>query len=183
MRENFVIEEGELYPAPEKETSTPQTTLIEKEIAIPAELSPLDALIFLVRIADRAENLSREGLWKVQQDGSWSDRFSSWGEFVESPAGLNKSQSWASKHTNIHEHYTLKGGIAPENLEGIATESLYLAKDLPGTIEEQVAMAKTLSRKELKDTKVDGGHEHTEAIRIWKCCNMRIYDEPETNQA
>lgn len=153
------------------------TTRTIDPVRVPDGLSTVDALIYLVRISDRAENLTREGLWKVQQDGSWSDRFSSWGEFVESPAGLNKSQTWASKHTSIHEHYTLKGGLSPEKLEGIATESLYIAKDLPGTVEEQMSMARTLSRKELRDTKVDGGHEHTEAVRIWKCCGARIYDE------
>lgn len=161
---------------------TPVQELVET-ISVPAGMGEVDALIYLVRIADRAENLTREGLWKVQQEGLWEDRYSSWGEFVESPAGLNKSQTWASKHINIHEHYTLKGGISPEKLEGVATESLYIAKELPGTVEEQVAMARTLSRKELRDTKVDGGHEHTEAVRIWKCCGMRINEEENTDHA
>lgn len=147
-----------------------------QEITVPQNLSEIDALIYLVRISDKAENLTRAGLYKVSQDKLWEDRFSSWAEFVESADGLNKSQSWASKHLAIHEYYTLEGGLSPEQLEGSATESLYLARELPGTPEEKVAMARTLSRREIKQTKNENeGHEHQgETYSVWKCCGMRV---------
>lgn len=148
-------------------------------IQVPEELSDIDRLIYLVRISDRAENLTREGLWKIHEEGSWGERFSSWAEFVESPDGLNKSQSWASKHLAIHKHYTLTAGLSPEKLEGAATESLYLAKELPGTPEEQLAMARTLSRRELKETLGDGtNHAHEPETITWcKTCHIRIHDD------
>jgi hypothetical protein len=145
------------------------------EISIPQGLSDLDKLIYLVRISDKADSLTREGLYKVFTEGSWSNRFSSWSEFVQSPDGLNKSESWASKHIATYRHFVLEAGIEPEQLEGVATESLYLARTLPGTPEEQLAMASTLTRRELKETSNEStGHVHSgETVTIYKCCGMR----------
>ena len=145
------------------------------DITVPTGLSDIDKLIYLVRVSDKAENLTREGLYKVHQEGSWQGRFSSWGEFVESPYGLNKSQGWASKHLTIHKHYSLKGGLSSEALEGIATESLYLAASTNGTPEQQVEKARTLSRRALKESREDDGHVHSgEIVSIHKCCGLRI---------
>lgn len=146
------------------------------ELTVPQGLNEVDALIYLARIGDKVENLTREGLWKVSQDKLWEGRFSSWAEFVESAEGLNKSQGWASKHIAIHEFYTLEGGLLPEQLEGAATESLYMARALPGSPEEKVAMARSLSRRELKETKNEHeNHVHSgETYSVHRCCGMRV---------
>lgn len=146
------------------------TSLIE----VPAELSDVDKLIYLVRLSDKADSLTREGLYKVFEEKSWESKFSSWGEFVSSPDGLNKSESWASKRLGVHEHYTIEGGVSQDKLIGIPNESLYLAKFVKGTVEEQLAIANTLNRAEIKEARIDGGHIHgEETVEIYKCCGMR----------
>ncbi len=148
------------------------------EIVVPSELSDVDALIYLVRISDKADALTREGLYKVFTEGTWEGRFSSWGEFVESAGGLNKSQGWASKHLAIHKHYILEGGLSPEKLEGAATESLYMARTLPGTPEEQVSISRTLTRREIKETRQESdGHVHIpKTLTICEECGIRLPD-------
>lgn len=70
-----------------------------------------------------------------------------WAEVCED---LDISQGFASKLTSSYTHYVLEGGIAPERLEGIDNEKLYLASKTEGSTEEQLARASTLTRGELK---------------------------------
>lgn len=150
------------------------------DITIPQELSDVDKLIYLVRVSDKADSLTREGLYKVFTEEGWKGRFSSWGEFVSSPDGLNKSEGWASKHLNVYRHYTLEGGISQEKLSGIPTESLYLARTIPGSYEKQVQNAKSLSRQALKQKKNDEEAEMHEPKWVTYCsvCGLSQTNHP-----
>ncbi len=97
--------------------------------------------------------VAMQRLYKVHESNAWEGVCSSWSEYVESELGI--SQSFASKLLSVNQHYLVEGGYSPENIAGIDYEKLNMARTLPGTVEEQVAMARTLSRKELKETKND----------------------------
>lgn len=140
------------------------------EVSIPNGLSDIDKLIYLVRVSDKADQLTREGLYKVFSEKSWEGRFGSWDEFVTSPDGLNKSAGWASKHLKIYTIYTLEGGVSQDKLLGIPTESLYLARDLDGSIEEKVEKARTLTRQELKISHGEDKPHEAEYIEVCKHC-------------
>lgn len=84
----------------------------------------------------------------VQELKVWESVASSWSEYVESELGI--SQGFASKLLSVNKHYLLEGGYSPANIEGCDYEKLYLASKTEGTVEEQLAKAKTLSRSELK---------------------------------
>lgn len=142
------------------------------DIIIPQNLGDIDKLIYLVRVSDRADSLTREGLHKVFIEEGWKGRFSSWGEFVSSPDGLNKSESWASKHLAIYKHYVLEGGLSQAKLESAATESLYLARLLPGSVIEQLSAASTLSRNELRLEKNDADPHEPEYDTICTICHV-----------
>lgn len=154
------------------------------ELSIPQELSVLDKSIYLARHINTAVEVLRPLVYQVYQQELWREKFSSFGEYVESPEGLNKSQGYASKLRSVEEHYIVKGNLAPEKLEGIDYECLYLAERLPGTVEEQLSMARTLTRREIKETLNEAeAHVHSgETVTIHKCCGMRIY-EPSSTQA
>lgn len=96
-----------------------------------------------------------------------------WGDFIRDEFDI--SEGFASKLMTIHRVLVLEGGLSQEKLEGIDGEKLYLATKLEGTPEERIAKAKTLTRRELKEDRVDGGHVHgSETVQIYKCCGMRV---------
>lgn len=144
---------------------------MSNEIIVPQDLSDVDKAIFLVRLSDKAQSLSRAFVHKIFGEKSWEGRFSSWGEFVE--AGLNKSPSWASKQIAVHEYYHLKGGLSQDKLD-FDNECLYLAIDLTGTPEEKVEKARVLSRSEIKEQKVfeKTGKEHDHSY-ICRICHQK----------
>ena len=146
------------------------------EISIPEELSALDQSIYLARHITNAVDILRPLVYKVWKENLWEGRFSSFGEYIESPEGLGKSQGYASKLRNVEEHYVIDGGLSQENIAGIDTESLYLAARLPGTPEEQVAMARTLTRRELKETANDDTPCEHEIVRMCRRCSLRVYE-------
>lgn len=111
-------------------------------------------------------------LHALKERGGWEAHASSWGEFCESE--LNISQSFASKLITVANHYLIEGGFSPDKIEGIDYECLYLAAKTEGTPEEQVAKARTLTRRELKEERNDDEpHEH-EPISICKHCSIRL---------
>ena len=146
------------------------------EISIPEELSALDQSIYLARHITNAVDILRPLVYKVWKENLWEGRFSSFGEYIESPEGLGKSQGYASKLRNVEEHYVIDGGLSQENIAGIDTESLYLAARLPGTPEEQVAMARCLTRRELKETANDDTPCEHEIVRMCRRCSLRVYE-------
>lgn len=96
-----------------------------------------------------------------------------WGDLIRDEFDI--SEGFASKLISIHKAFVLEGGISQEDLEGIDGEKLYLALRLEGTAEEKVSRAKTLTRRELREERVDDGHEHSgETVLIHKCCGMRV---------
>lgn len=116
--------------------------------------------------------VAMQKLHQVREQGLWTQVASNWGEYVEAELGI--SQSFASKLLTVNKHYILEGGISPEKLAGIDYEKLYLARELTGTIEENVEKARTLSRLDLKQDKNDDTpHEH-QIIQICKICNLRV---------
>lgn len=92
-----------------------------------------------------------QNLFKVHESKIWESVASSWGEYVESELGI--SQGFASKLLSVNRHYLIEAGLYPEKLEGIDYEKLYLAAKTEGSVEEQLARAKTLTRAELKQEK------------------------------
>ncbi len=111
-------------------------------------------------------------LYALRENNEWADSYSTWGEFVED--GLGISQGFASKLLTVHKAYLLDGGLDENAIAGIDYEKLYAARELPGTPEERVAMAKVLTRRELKDTKNEASaHEHIE-VKICKVCGVRL---------
>ena len=92
-------------------------------------------------------------LYEVHERGSWATVATSWSEYVESDLGI--SQGFASKLLSVNRHYLVEGGFYPENIEGIDYEKLYLAAKSGGTVEEQIAKARTLTRAELKQTNAE----------------------------
>lgn len=95
-----------------------------------------------------------QNLWSVKNGDVWKETScTSFGEYCESELGV--SQSFASKLLQVNQHYLLEAGFSPEKIVGIDYECLYLAAKTEGTPEEQLARAKTLTRRELKETKND----------------------------
>ena len=111
-------------------------------------------------------------LYAIHETGEWKQREDdTWGGYVEQELGI--SQGFASKLLTVNKHYLL-GGIPAESLEGIDYEKLYLAAKTEGTPEEQVAKARTLTRRELKEEKNDEEpHEHI-PVSICKTCSLRL---------
>ncbi len=133
---------------------------------IPEDLSVLETTIVLSRNIDSAIEVLRPLVYKVFAENLWEGKFSSFSEYVESPEGLNKSQGYGSRLKNVEEHYIIKGGATHEQIAGIDDYCLYEARKITkfkqpdgtyrdATIEDQIAIAKTLNRKEIKQTLVD----------------------------
>jgi hypothetical protein len=109
-------------------------------------------------------------LYKVFESKAWESVASSWSEYVESDLGI--SQGFASKLLAVNKHYLLEGGYSPENIRGVDYERLYLAAKSGGTIEEQLAKAKTLTRSELKQERNEIEPHEPEYVRFCKICNV-----------
>jgi len=137
-------------------------------LTIPKE-EVLDTSIALSRQIVQAIDVLRPLVYQVYQEKLWEGRFSSFGEYVESPDGLNRSQGYASK-LRTTEQWRLDSGLAPEAIQGIDYEALYLSIKSGGTPEEVLAKAKTLSRTELKQTRLEAEpHDFIENTDCKKC--------------
>lgn len=149
------------------------------DLMIPHGLDLIETAIFLVRVGDRAESMSRELLWKIEQERLWQGRFSSMKDFVTSPDGIGKSMPWLSQQKSVYKHYCLDGGLTAKDLEGISNYRLYLGIGIDGPYEERVAAAKTLSLDAMKqlvssDKHPNCSHEDTHTITICDTCGIRI---------
>ena len=144
------------------------------DIIIPGNLDILDKSIYVARAIENAVDVLRPLVYQVYTQKLYLGRFSTFQEYVESPDGLNKSPGYASKLKSVEEHYVINGGIHPKTLSGIANECLYMARLLPVSIEEQVEHARTLTRRELKES----GNEHSpcehDIIQICGKCHIRL---------
>lgn len=120
-------------------------------------------------------------LYQIHETGAWSvGGWSSFGEYCEQACGV--SQSFASKLISVHKHY-VNNGVDVLRLRAVDAEKLYLASSLPGTPEEQVIKAETLTRQEIKDelaSGVDGDCEHPTRITICSRCHRKVDEKKET---
>ena len=140
------------------------------EITIPEGLNDLDKSIYVARHLGQVMDILRPLVYAVYEKELWRQRFSSFGEYVESPEGLGMSQGYASKLKQTHEYYVIENNVDPKLLSGIDNERLYAATKLPGTPEQQVEMARVLSRREIKETRNDAEpHEHEPVLMCGKC--------------
>lgn len=111
-----------------------------------------------------------ENLYKIKQTLSPG---TDWGDLLRDEFDIG--ESFASKLMAVHKAFVLDGGISQDKLQGIDGEKLYLSLKLEGTPEEKVSKAQTLTRRELREERVDNGHEHSgETVVIHKCCGMRV---------
>lgn len=134
---------------------------MDTEITVPAQMNDTDALIWLTTFSDRAEHLTRSYLWKVYENESWKSHANSWKEFVEKC--LNRSESWSSQQRSIYKHYILDAELDEKELEGVPIQNLYMARELPLPVKEQLSHAKTVSRGDMIARKKElkaGEHEH-----------------------
>lgn len=116
-------------------------------------------------------SLIRVAMNLAQLRGSFAAK-GEWGSFCEGELGI--SESFASKLLRVHNTFLAEGKLEPARLEGIDYEKLYLASGLEGTVEEKLAKAETLSRRELKEEKNEEvPHEH-EPIQICRVCSIRL---------
>lgn len=96
-----------------------------------------------------------------------------WGDLLRDEFDI--SESFASKLISIHKVLVVEGGLSPSKLEGIDQEKLYLVLKTEGTAEDKVAKASTLTRREIRESRVDDGHVHSgEFVTIHKCCGLRV---------
>lgn len=111
-------------------------------------------------------------LYQLRESGEWEQISETWTDFVTDELGL--SQGFASRLLTVNRHYLVEGGLSADSLENIDHERLYLASHTGGNVEEQLAKARTLTRRELKEERNDEQpHEHV-PITICKTCSLRL---------
>lgn len=150
------------------------TKRIPKETTMNTEINPIDELIEQTRALLNAVRGSSvrigQNLYELKAD---LPKDQNWGEFLRDQFDIG--ESFASKLMKIHKVFVLDGGLSTEDIEGIDGEKLYLSAGLEGSALERVSKARTLTRRELKDCRVDDGHVHSgETVEIHKCCGMRV---------
>lgn len=138
------------------------------DLPIPTELSDLDKSIFIARHISSAMDVLRPLVYSVWKDELWRGRFSSFGEYVESPNGLGRSQGYASKLKQVEE-FRINSGLSEYDIAGIDYESMYLSLKSGGTPEQILDKAKTLTRAQLRQERnahADHEHDFIEACSI-----------------
>lgn len=109
-------------------------------------------------------------LLDLRDEGSWKESGKTFPQFVEDEIDIRQSQT--SKLLTIGGYFLKIKTI--EEIGPVDYEKLYQATMLPGTVEENLAKARTLTRRELKEEMNDSEpHEH-EAISICKHCSIRL---------
>ena len=102
------------------------------------------------------------------------DKDTDWGDFLRDEFDIG--ESFASKLMKIHQVLVIEGGVSQEDIEGIDGEKLYLVAGLEGSAQERVSMARTLTRREIKEQRNDQKpHEHI-PVAICKICSIRIHE-------
>lgn len=87
-------------------------------------------------------------LAQIQKSDAWKG-FKTFPQFCEDELGIGQSQT--SKLLTIADYYLDK--YSPEEIGPTDYEALYMATRLPGSVEENLAKAKTLKRSELRTAK------------------------------
>lgn len=101
-------------------------------------------------------------LAQIQKSDAWKG-YKTFSQFAETELGIGQSQT--SKLLTIASYYLEK--YSPDEIGAADYESLYMASRLPGSVEENLAKAKTLKRSELRAEKEESAPcEH----EIKPCC-------------
>lgn len=116
--------------------------------------------------------LGAKGLYEISNEKLYQGLYSNFGEYVEEACGI--SQGYASKLISVYTHFTLNNGVSLEKLAEIDYEKLNMARTLTGTVDEQIAKAQTLSRRELREEKNEEEPHTHEEIKICKICQIRL---------
>lgn len=111
-------------------------------------------------------------LHAVYEEDAWKEVSTTWGEYLDTELGIAQSQ--ASKLLSVHKYYLLEGELEPDEIAGVDYEKLNAARSLPGTPEENLAKAKTLSRRELKEERNDTEETPHEHIPCCAICRIRL---------
>lgn len=146
-------------------------------ITVPESLSVLDQSIYLARHINTAVDTLRPLVYQVAKDELWKERFSSFGEYVESPEGLNYNSSGASKLKTI-EQFRLDNGFSEKEVNGIAVESLYLSIKAGGEPKLILSRAQTLSRNEIKMERLETEPHPFEANPNCRTCGLAKSNHP-----
>ena len=111
-------------------------------------------------------------LYQVREKEAYKSKYDPFSAFVEEECGISRGH--ASKLLTIYSHYVVEHGVLQQNLEAVDTDKLYLAIRTPGSAQQQLSRAKTLTRQELKlDTNDAEPHDH-EPITICAKCHIRL---------
>lgn len=108
-------------------------------------------------------------LAQIQKSDEWKS-YESFPKFCEEE--LDIRQSTTSKLLSIATYYFKE--LSPEQIGTVDYERLYAATMLPGTVEENLAKAKTLTRRELREELNDSEPHTHEPISICKHCSIRL---------
>lgn len=92
----------------------------------------------------------------------------SFGDFVEEYFGI--SQSMASKLLTVNRVYLLEGGVAPEEIQDIDFEKLYLARKTEGTVEEKIHKARVQPRAHLREQEQEDVPHEFQLVEICGVC-------------
>lgn len=113
-------------------------------------------------------------LYLISKEELWKERFDSFEAYVEDECKIGKS--FASKLVQIWQNYVVDGCLAAKQLEGVDTEKLYLALQLPGGADKKLAQAQTLSRQELRQElrDPDDACEHPNQGLYCKSCHKTL---------
>lgn len=107
-------------------------------------------------------------LYDVHAGDAWKEVADTWGEYVQQE--LQISQGFASKLLSAYTHFCIEGNIPKAEIADIDHEKLYLSAKLGGTVEEQIAKARTLTRGELKLEKNDERPHTASFQRVCTIC-------------
>lgn len=106
-------------------------------------------------------------LAQIQKSDAWQD-YESFPKFCE--AELDIRQSTTSKLLTIADYYLRS--LSPEQIGPVDYERLYQATMLPGTVEENLSKAQTLTRLELKQELNDSEPHTGEFVEYCKFCHV-----------
>ncbi len=112
-------------------------------------------------------------LFRIRESGEWQE-YDTFPKFVDAELGIKQSQT--SKLLTIAEFYLEK--YTPEQIGPIDYELLYASAKLPGTPEENLAKAKTLTRDDLKKIAPAAGPHEAVWVKYCEVCGLGEKNHP-----
>lgn len=105
-------------------------------------------------------------LAKIRESDAWAN-YKTFPQFCEEELGIGQSQT--SKLLTIADYFLRE--YTPEQIGPTDYEALYMATKLPGSVEENLAKAKTLKRSELRQEHQELEPHAFESLEICKVCH------------